>query len=153
MTMLLPKDVNRFFVGFNDQFERFDSLTRELSKQSYPPYNIIRINENKYRVELAVSGFYESEIDIEFAKESNQGILKIVGKKENQNTDYIHHGIGFRDFTRTFILNPDIVVNSAKMENGLLSVELEQIVPEEKKPLKIQINSSPRKSEKTLLTE
>ena len=127
-------------VGFDpifDHFERmFDNDTLMTPSVNYPPYNIRKKSEYLYEIELAVAGFGKKDIDVEVA----DGIITVKSIKENsEDEDIVHRGISYRKFNRKFTLADDIVVNDAKLENGLLSIELEQIVPEEKKPRLIKI--------------
>lgn len=129
--------LNRALIGFDRMFDAYES--RLHNSTGYPPYNIVRIEENKYLIEMAVAGFKKGEITVEI--EQNQ--LTIRGQSEtlNENADreYIHRGLSSRDFVRTFPLAEHIVVKEARMENGVLTVELERIVPEALKARVIDI--------------
>lgn len=121
-------------------FERiFDDMLRVNSinvQQSYPPYNIVRNSETNYQIEIAVSGF--SEDDIEITLKDNQ--LVITGEiKADDTKEFIFRGIAGRKFIRTFSLAENMEVKTAKMQNGLLVVNLEFHIPEEQKPKKIAI--------------
>lgn len=143
------KDFDKFFVGFDEQFNRMQKMHSDLTKNipNYPPYNIKKTGENTYIVELAVAGFSKSEIEIEF----DEGKLIVRGHtSEDQNSDYLFKGIANRAFTRSFALNDQIEVKDAELFNGMLRVFLERIIPEEKKPKKIQVKS---KGEKQFLAE
>jgi molecular chaperone IbpA len=133
-------DYSPFFrttVGFD---RLLDLLDQAEGAPGYPPYNIERSDENHYRVTLAVAGFAEKDLGIEV----RDGVLTITGKREakteGQNA-YLHQGIAGRAFERQFQLAEHVEVKGARLENGLLHVELERIVPEEKKPRKIVINA------------
>ena len=141
----------RYSVGFDRLFNELErkSLT---TQNNYPPFNIIKEDDTNYRIEIAVSGFSEEELSIEL-KESN---LKVRGEVANSDTksEYLHKGISSRDFERSFTLNQDVVVNDAKMVNGLLVIDLEHVIPDEKRPRRIEIGTGTTKSrKKTLLTE
>lgn len=129
--------LNRALIGFDRMFDAYES--RMHNSTGYPPYNIVRIEENKYLIEMAVAGFRKDEIAVEI--EQNQ--LTIKGQSEtlneNVNRDYIYRGLSSRDFVRTFPLAEHIVVKEARMENGVLTVELERIVPEALKARVIDI--------------
>lgn len=143
------KDFDKFFVGFDEQFNRMQKLHSDLAKNipNYPPYNIKKTGENTYVVELAVAGFSKSEIEIEI----DEGKLVVRGNTtEDQNCDYLFKGIANRAFTRSFALNDQIEVKDAELFNGMLKVFLERIIPEEKKPKKIEVKT---KGEKQFLTE
>lgn len=140
----------RYSVGFDRLFNELER-TSLATQNNYPPFNIIREDDSFYRIEVAVSGFSEDELSVEL-KEST---LTVSGKvsTSDDKAEYLHKGISSRDFERSFTLNQDVVVNDAKIVNGLLSIELEHIIPEEKRPRKIEIGSGVKKSKKTLLTE
>lgn len=140
----------RYSVGFDRLFNELErtSLT---TQNNYPPFNIIREDDSFYRIEVAVSGFSEDELSVEL-KESTLTVSGTVAVSDIE-AEYLHKGISSRDFERNFTLNQDVVVNSAKIVNGLLSIELEHIIPEEKRPRKIEIGSGNKKRKKTLLTE
>lgn len=123
-----------FFLGFNDQFARWETNKKTLS--SFPPYNVKKIDEDNYVVELAVAGYEREDLDIKVEKDT----LIIKGGKENdKEAQYLHKGIAGRDFTQTFTLGEYMVVKSASLENGMLTVKIEREVPEEAKPRQIKI--------------
>lgn len=136
------KDFDRFFVGFDDQFNRLAKLHDEVSKNipSYPPYNIRKIGDNKYVIEIAVAGFSKSEIEITLDEDK----LVVKGSaSDSTDTNYLFKGIGMRDFVRTFALNDQVEVRGAGLINGMLKIALERIIPEHKKPKKIEISDEP----------
>lgn len=143
------KDFDKFFVGFDDQFNRMQKMHADLAKNipNYPPYNIKKTGENTYVIELAVAGFSKSEIEIEI----DGGKLIVRGNtSEDSSTDYLFKGIANRAFTRSFALNDQVEVKDAELFNGMLKVFLERIVPEEKKPKKIEVKA---KGDKQFLAE
>ena len=127
-----------YAVGFD---RVFDNLTRYVDNNAtstgYPPYNIRKEGEYNYAIEMALAGFAREDLEIEVA----DGVLTIRSVKEKSDDDVsnIYRGISYRKFVRKFTIADDIVVNGAKMENGMLSVDLERIVPEEKKPRLIEV--------------
>ena len=130
----------RSTVGFDRMTQLMDAaMTRPEQSDGYPPYNIEKQGDDKYRITLAVAGFGPDEIDIT-VKES---ALVISGKAgtDAQEKPFLHRGIAGRAFERSFQLADHLVVNGADMENGLLHVELERIVPEELKPRRIEISN------------
>jgi len=129
-----------FLIGFDDMFDRFTQIQNNLAKQvTYPPYNLSKIDDNKYLIELAVAGFGKQNIELELA----EGTLKISGKIEgDQESNYIHKGIATRPFERKFALEDHIEVKDASMVNGLLRIWLERIIPEHKKPKKIEVKDT-----------
>ena len=135
-----------FFVGFERIADRVNSAAKIAGVQKYPPYNIIKTDENSYLVELAVAGFKEEDIDIEL----HNGVLAITGHIEDKEDNYIFKGIANRSFERRFTLADTVQVEEVILEQGILTVKLKNIIPEEKKPRKIPIG---KVSEKQLLTE
>lgn len=131
----------RATVGFDRMMNMLDAATRvDEGALSYPPYNIEKVSEDEYRIVMAVAGFGEEELEIT-AKESS---LVISGKKEKANGEearYLHRGIATRSFERRFDLADHIKVTGARLENGLLFVELVREVPEAMKPRSIKIEA------------
>jgi molecular chaperone IbpA len=122
-------------------FDRLINLLESASEQGYPPYNIERTDEDNYRVTLAVAGFAEKDLSVDV----QDRVLTITGKREEAadkpQTALLHQGIAGRAFERSFQLAEHVEVKAARLENGLLHVDLERIVPEAKKPRRIQINA------------
>lgn len=137
-------DFTPFFrstVGFDHLFDMLDQAADTGS--SYPPYNIERTDENHYRVTLAVAGFGEKDLTIEV----RDGVLGVSGKRDDAaQKSFLFQGIAGRAFERRFQLAEHVEVKAAKLENGLLHIDLERIVPEEMKPRRIQINAPELKS-------
>jgi molecular chaperone IbpA len=128
-------------------FDRLIGLLESASEQGYPPYNIERSDENNYRVTLAVAGFAKQDLSVDV----KDRVLTITGKREEaeKTAALLHQGIAGRAFERHFQLAEHVEVKAARLENGLLHVELERIVPEEKKPRRIAINGSQLKTIET----
>ena len=126
------------FIGFDRLFQEMDRAFENSANKGYPPYNLIKETDNNFTIELAVAGF--SMDDLSITKEGN--ILNIEGTTGSSNDDvtYIHKGIGGRNFTRTFTLNDHVEVSNATLTNGILTIDLERIVPEALQPKKIAIN-------------
>tara|TARA_B100000085_G_scaffold102780_1_gene93510 strand:- start:202 stop:636 length:435 start_codon:yes stop_codon:yes gene_type:complete len=126
-----------YAVGFDRVFDRLTNYTsNNLSSTGFPPYNIRKDGDYNYVIEMALAGFGKKDVEIEVAN----GTLTVRSVKENDADDSIvHRGISYRKFARKFTLADDIVVNDAKLENGLLNIHLEQVIPEEKKPRLIDI--------------
>ena len=131
----------RSTVGFDRLFNLLDQVTSDGSP-GYPPYNIERTGENDYRVTVAVSGFAQGELSI-VAKENTLTIKgeKIANENGSEKSEVLYRGIAARAFERAFQLADFVQVKNASLENGLLHVDLERIVPEEKKPRRIAINA------------
>jgi len=126
----------RSTVGFDRLFDMLDQAAD--TSQGYPPYNIERTTDNQYRITVAVAGFGDKDLNVEV----RDGVLSVAGKREDaEKQSYLHHGIAGRAFERRFQLADHVEVRGAKLENGLLHIELERIVPEEKKPRRIQISA------------
>ncbi len=124
-------------VGFDRLLDTFDTMLTE-KPTTFPPHNIVKVDENNYLVELAVAGFNESEVTIEVLKNT----LTIKGEKDLGDTrNYLHRGIGTRSFKKTVTLADTVQVDGASLENGILTVKLVNIVPVEKQPVKIAINT------------
>ena len=128
-------------VGFDRLFNEFENIHTAVNSQGYPPYNISKSldDDEVYVITLAVAGFKKSEIDIEL-KEGNLLIHGNVEKKEESGIEYLHKGIAERDFFRSFKLAEYVEVKSAKLEDGLLKVELFRNVPDALKPQKIKVS-------------
>ena len=126
-----------YAVGFERQFNRLnDYVTHQQTSTGFPPYDIRKEGDLNHVIEMALAGFSKDDIEIEVA----QGVLTVKSMKENADDEAtVHRGISYRKFNRKFTLADDVVVNDAKLDNGLLVIELEQIVPEEKKPRLIKI--------------
>ncbi len=126
----------RSAIGFDRMASLLDSAALD-GKPSYPPYNVELVEENRYRITMAVAGFTESELEIT----SEQNTLVISGKQaENGDQKFLYQGIAARNFERKFQLAEHVKVIDARLENGLLHIELERELPEAMKPRKITIN-------------
>lgn len=138
--------LERYFLGADRLMKQFNEAA-SYGKANYPPFNVKKIvNEDKYVLELAVAGFAENDIDISVA----DGKLTIKGNHEATESDldkdihYVYRGISDRAFTRQFTLADTIQVESAVLANGMLTVTLVDVIPEHKKPKKIEIKTSPQ---------
>lgn len=132
----------RSAIGFDRLARLLNDAQRNETATSYPPYNIELLNEDSYRIVMAVAGFTESELEIETEHQT----LRVAGRKENrkdndQEVTYLHQGIAARDFEHKFQLADHVKVTTAKLENGLLNIQLVREVPEALKPRKVQIDS------------
>ena len=132
-------DLRPFSVGFDDLFNHFNNTLEYTVKQptSYPPYNINKIDDLNYQIEMALAGFNRNDIEIKSAL--SQLTIKSVENDDKEEKETLHRGISKRKFSRTFTLAEDIKVNGAELKDGMLLVDLEKIVPEEKKPRTIDI--------------
>ena len=133
-----------FSIGFDNMFDQFESLLGdgELSTQSnYPPYNIRKAGKDKYSIEVAVAGFNKDDVEVEYEDNLLTVKTKKVDKAVEKDIDgeIIHRGISQRSFSRSFTIADDIKVEGAEIKNGLLTINCEKIVPEQKKKKLIPI--------------
>lgn len=144
--------LNPSFVGFDELFNELERLIEgsQPVQASFPPHNIIKVDDNRYVVEMAVAGFGKEDIDIEL----NDGTLVIRGEKKNkEEVNYLYRGIATRTFTKSIRLIDTIEVRGAEFKDGILKIGLENIIPEHKKPRKISIGNEIKFAEPQLLTE
>ena len=137
-TLSIWIDLRPFSVGFDELFDHFNNHLEYTVKQntSYPPYNITKIDDLHFQIEMALAGFSKKDIEVEVA----DGVLTIRSIKENdEDENNLYRGISYRKFNRKFTLADDIIVKDAKLQDGLLNISLERIVPEEKKPRLIDV--------------
>ena len=140
-----PFRIAKFGVGFDSVIDRIQSdfFTDSFQgTQNFPPYNIIKRDGTSYDIEMAVAGFAEEDLDIEYA----DNVLTVSSKdsdpfKDSKEPEYVHKGISARQFTKKFSLADDVIVNDASMKNGMLKISMEKIVPEGKKKRSIKIVS------------
>ena len=126
-------------VGFDSMFDRlFGDIQRTETASGFPPYNIRKDEEEKYTIEMAVAGFSQEDLEVEL----KEGVLTIRSKSEKEEKKYLHRGIARRAFSRSFTLSDDVLVKGADLVNGMLTIDLERIVPEEKKSRLIEIGQS-----------
>ena len=138
-TLSIWNELRPFSVGFDELFDHFNNTLEYTVKQqtSYPPYNINKIDDLNYQVEMALAGFSKKDIEVKYA--DNQLTIKSVESDDKDEKDVIDRGISKRKFSRSFTLADDVVVNGAELKDGMLIVELEKIVPDSKKPSTIDI--------------
>lgn len=135
--------IHKFAVGFDSIF---DELHNRVNQQTvnYPPYNIVKYDEDNFSIELAVAGFDEGEIDVQVKNNqltiNGQKALELSEDETVHAPEYLHRGISSRDFSRTFTLADHVEVVTATVANGILRIDLERKIPEEKKPKKIAIS-------------
>ena len=126
-----------YAVGFDRVFDQLNQyVENNVQSTGFPPYNIRKEGDYNYVIELALAGFGKKDIEVEVA----DGTLSVRSVKENSEDDStVYRGISYRRFERKFTMADDIVVNDAKLENGMLLIDLERVVPEEKKPRLIAV--------------
>lgn len=130
--------LNRALVGFDRIFDDMERRFANSVSNNYPPYNIARVNDNLYQIDIAVTGFEKTDVEITLERD----VLTITGSKEEKVEDgieFLHRGLALRDFERTFTLADHMKVKSAEMKNGILSITIEREIPEEMKPRVIDI--------------
>jgi molecular chaperone IbpA len=152
-----------FMIGFNDIWTDLGRKVETVAKNvaTYPPFNVKKVDENKYVLEMAVAGFGKNNLDIEL----DSGTLRIKGSVESEQVpdeqNYLYKGIAERAFTRTFQLADNVEIKNADLFNGMLKIWLEKFIPESAKPKKVSINEpsaeafgvSKKKDTRELLTE
>jgi molecular chaperone IbpA len=124
-------------LGFENAFAALDNAAHLLtaSQTAFPPVNIVKKDEYNFIIELAVAGYKQDEIEITAERNS----LKVTGKKAEEERNYLVKGIAGRKFSRQFVLSDTVVVRDANLADGILSIKLENVIPEEQKPRKIDI--------------
>lgn len=146
------KNLDGFFVGFDDIAKKLTEAQKTATDAAkYPPYNLKKIDENRYTIELAVAGFAKQDLEIEIVEDKLiiKGNTTSDEPRDKQSEDclsvdwswpqMLHHGLAMRPFTRTFTLSDNVEIRGATLLNGILKIVLEAIIPEHKKPKKIQI--------------
>ena len=129
----------RSSIGFDRLFDMMETSAAGQSQENYPPFDLIKLGDNEFRINLAVAGFKSDEIDIT----AQQNVLIVAGKKQDDvDANFIHRGIATRSFERRFTLADHIQVRDAELRDGLLSVKLVREIPEAMKPRKINVGSS-----------
>tara|TARA_B100001093_G_scaffold375680_1_gene360751 strand:- start:592 stop:1110 length:519 start_codon:yes stop_codon:yes gene_type:complete len=122
------------FVGFDHLFNELE-FTAKHAQDHYPPHNIIRATETDYLIELAIAGFTKDEINIEVKDRT----LTVKGEHVSKGREFIHRGISTKKFKRTFRLSEHVHVNGADIQDGILAIELQYVIPEDQRPRKITI--------------
>jgi molecular chaperone IbpA len=144
MTQLVRFDtnaLNKALLGFDQLFDNFEHRFANQINNNYPPYNILKRNEDTYELEIAVTGFNKEEITVEI--DQNQLIVK--GEHMSANSDsgiqFLHRGLASRDFTRSWTLAEHMEVGEGRIKNGVLTIELTRVVPEALKPRQLKITA------------
>ena len=137
----------RSTVGFDRLFDLMENSASSQSQDNYPPFDLVRVDDNHFRINIAVAGFKRDEIDIT----AQQNVLIVAGKKvEEEGNGFIHRGIATRSFERRFGLADHVKVKTADLKDGLLSIDLMREIPEEMKPRKIQIGGDTASERQTI---
>ena len=136
MTTFDYAPLGRTSIGFDRFFDLMDAASRRPSEDTFPPYDIERVGEDRYQISLALAGFSPAEISLT----AEQNVLTVEGRKGEQKRDFLYHGISGRAFKRQFNLADHINVTGARFDNGLLQIELLREIPEAMKPRKVPID-------------
>ena len=137
------------FVGFDSLFDRLNSHYQLHTTTNFPPYNIRKLEENKWQVEVALAGYDRKDIEVktiegnlvvETVERDRESTERVDNENSKEDSLLVHRGISQRKFSRTWSMADDAVVNRAKMVDGMLYVEIERVVPDEKKPKLIKIS-------------
>lgn len=147
-TLTFPRGA---FVGFDHIFNDLERMAQSHKKDHYPPHNVVHLADDRYLIELAVVGFKESDIDITM----HDGILTVKGNRDQRRNQemYVHKGISGRKFERSFRLSEFVEVKGADLQDGLLAIRLERVIPEEKRPRKILITNGVENNDNLSTTE
>ena len=131
--------LNKSLVGFDTLFDDFERRFSTQINNNYPPYNIVKYEDDRYEIQIAVSGFEKEEVTVEI----DQNILTIKGYSERDHdpVQYLYRGLAARDFNRSFTLADHMEVGEGKIKNGILTIELRRVVPEALKPRVLKIKS------------
>ena len=132
-------NIHKFGIGFDSIFEDIHRLASVTGKDNYPPYNVIKIDDDHFFIELALAGIPRDALDIEV--DQNQLTISTDKAESDEELEYLHKGISQRGFSRSFTLADHVIVQGADMRNGILKVNLERQLPDELKPRKIDISS------------
>jgi molecular chaperone IbpA len=130
--------IHKFGIGFDTVFDELTRIRESQHNSNYPPYNIVKLDEDRFNIELAVAGFRPGDVSVVVEKSN----LTVKGEQKtdlDSPTEYLHRGISARTFTRSFTLADYVEVVSALVENGILTISLERKVPEAAKPKHIDI--------------
>ena len=143
------RDLSPFTIGFDRTFDTLSLLAKNQSQNTnYPPYNIRKLSDDQYSIELALAGFEEKDIDIEATGEN----LVITGKRTDEtNENLVHQGLASRNFKRKFVLSDDMVIKGAALSNGILFIGIERVIPDHKKTKKDFLYIKRKSSKKLIL--
>jgi len=132
-------NIHKFGIGFDSIFEDIHRLASVTGKDNYPPYNVIKIDDDHFTIELALAGIPRESLDIEV--DQNQLTVSTEKAETDEELEYLHKGISQRGFSRSFTLADHVIVQGADMVDGVLKISLERQLPEELKPRKIDISA------------
>ena len=130
------------FVGFDHLFNELE-WTAKHAQDHYPPHNIIKAGDQEYLIELAIAGFTKDEITVEVKDRT----LTVTGEHVSKGREFIHRGISTKKFKRTFRLSEHVNVNGADIQDGILAIELQYVIPEDQRPRKINIGQTRKQND------
>jgi molecular chaperone IbpA len=142
MTHAYGRNLLPLSVGFDHLLSTLQEFEDIAKPSTYPPYNIVKFDEDNYQIQIAVAGFGPDELEIE-VKENKLTVNGEIKSAYTSDVQFLHHGLASRDFSHTFRLSDTVVVKTADIVNGVLKIDLENVLPEEKKPRKIPIGNEP----------
>lgn len=129
--------LNRALIGFDSMFNNFERRFANSVSGNYPPHNVIKLDDNNYEIQVAVTGFDKEDVSVEL----DQNILIVTaGRPQEEERVYLHRGLAQRNFVKHFPLAEHIEVRGAEQKNGVLTIKLERVIPEALKPRRIEIN-------------
>lgn len=132
--------LNKALLGFDSLFNDFEGRFANQINSNYPPYNVLKFDEDTYSLEIAVTGFLPEEITVEV--DQNQLVVKGQhASSEANETKYLHRGLATRNFTRQWTLAEHMEVGEGRIKNGVLTVELKRVVPEALKPRQLKLKA------------
>jgi len=137
MTYTYGRNLLPLSVGFDHLLSTLQEFEDIGKPASYPPYNIVKFDDDNYQIQIAVAGFDKDDIEIDYR--NNRLTVNGAIKTETTEVEYLHHGLASRDFSHSFKLSDIVVVKDADITNGVLKINLENVYPEQKKPRKIPI--------------
>lgn len=129
--------LNRALIGFDSMFNTLERRYANSPQTNYPPYNVARIDENHYNIEMAVTGFEKSEIEV--TVEANELTIRGERASDDSEPEYLHRGLALRNFERSFTLAEHMKIVKAEIKNGILLIQIEREIPDELKPRVIDI--------------
>lgn len=142
MTHAYGRNLLPLSVGFDHLLSTLQEFEDIGKPATYPPYNIVKFDEDNYQIQIAVAGFSPDELDIE-VKDNRLTVNGEIRSAYTSDVQFLHHGLASRDFSHNFRLSDTVIVKSADIVNGVLKIDLENVLPEEKKPRKIPIGDTP----------
>jgi molecular chaperone IbpA len=131
--------LNRALLGFDQFFDNFEQRFANQINNNYPPYNILKHDDNTYEIEIAVTGFLPEEVTVEI--DQNQLIVKGERAKDSEEINYLHRGLATRNFTRSWTLAEHMEVGEGKIKNGVLTIDLKRVIPDTLKPRVLKLKS------------